>query len=103
MQKYQVLRLGKKPLTAKCWSLWILFLTGFVTLQEFKNALKEDTVDYAVYTANIKRKRPAPRKGVRYGRIIGGDDDEDYSDEEWGGGARKLSNSGRKSYSSRRR
>ncbi|XP_006482736.1 sister chromatid cohesion protein SCC2 isoform X3 [Citrus sinensis] len=71
--------------------------------QEFKNALKEDTVDYAVYTANIKRKRPAPRKGVRYGRIIGGDDDEDYSDEEWGGGARKLSNSGRKSYSSRRR
>ncbi|KAH9740318.1 Sister chromatid cohesion protein SCC2 [Citrus sinensis] len=71
--------------------------------QEFKNALKEDTVDYAVYTANIKRKRPAPRKGVRYGRIIGGDDDEDYSDEEWGGGARKLSNSGRKSYSCRRR
>lgn len=71
--------------------------------QEFKNALKEDTVDYAVYTANIKRKRPTPRKGVRSGRIIGGDDDDDYSDEEWAGGPRRLSNSGRKSYGARRR
>lgn len=80
----------------------MLFLTGFVTPQEFKNALKEDTVDYAVYTANIKRKRPTPRKGVRSGRIMCGDDD-DYSDEEWAGGPRRLSNSGRKSYSARRR
>ncbi|CAI0454365.1 unnamed protein product [Linum tenue] len=30
--------------------------------QDLKNALKEDTVDYATYTANIKRKRPTPRK-----------------------------------------
>ncbi|CAI0388147.1 unnamed protein product [Linum tenue] len=30
--------------------------------QDLKNALKEDTVDYATYTANINRKRPTPRK-----------------------------------------
>ncbi|XP_044468075.1 sister chromatid cohesion protein SCC2-like [Mangifera indica] len=35
--------------------------------QEFKNALKEDTIDYSVYTANIKKKRPTPRKGPRSG------------------------------------
>ncbi|KAL5741371.1 hypothetical protein ACOSP7_028103 [Xanthoceras sorbifolium] len=69
--------------------------------QEYKNALREDTIDYAVYTANIKRKRPTPRKSK--GRMAVGDDDDDYSDEEWTGGARRLSNIGRKSYSSRRR
>ncbi|KAF2313653.1 hypothetical protein GH714_012604 [Hevea brasiliensis] len=30
--------------------------------QELKSALKEDAVDYSTYTANIKRKRPTPRK-----------------------------------------
>ncbi|KAA8530427.1 hypothetical protein F0562_005136 [Nyssa sinensis] len=37
--------------------------------QEFKIALKEDTVDYSIYTANIKRKRPPPRRGGKSGRM----------------------------------
>ncbi|TXG57919.1 hypothetical protein EZV62_015748 [Acer yangbiense] len=49
--------------------------------QEFKHALREDTIDYSVYTANIKRKRPTPRKSK--GRM---GDDEEYSDEEWNSG-----------------
>lgn len=57
--------------------------------QEFKNALREDTVDYSTYTANIKRKRPTPRKGAR-GRPA---DDPDDDDEEWAG-ARRLNFSG---------
>ncbi|KAK3212439.1 hypothetical protein Dsin_017145 [Dipteronia sinensis] len=69
--------------------------------QEFKHALREDTIDYSVYTANIKRKRPTPRKSK--GRMGGGGDDDEYSDEERNGGVRRVSNSGRKSYSSRRR
>nr|GLL18743.1 nipped-B-like protein isoform X1 [Ipomoea trifida] len=60
--------------------------------QDFKNAMKEDTVDYSIYTANIKRKRPPPKRGGRSGRM-GGDDYED-DDEDWTGGVRKLNNSG---------
>ncbi|GKV08789.1 hypothetical protein SLEP1_g20372 [Rubroshorea leprosula] len=63
--------------------------------QEFKNALKEDTVDYSTYTANIKRKRPAPRRGAK-GRV----DDEDGDDDEWAV-ARRLSYGGRKGNNSR--
>ncbi|KAJ8750135.1 hypothetical protein K2173_014050 [Erythroxylum novogranatense] len=55
--------------------------------QEFKNALKEDAVDYTTYTANIKRKRPTPRK--KSGRAMGDDDDDD-DDVDWTGGARRL-------------
>ncbi|CAK7338590.1 unnamed protein product [Dovyalis caffra] len=66
--------------------------------QEFKGALKEDTVDYSTYTANIKRKRPTPRK-VKAGHMMG-DDDDDYDDEDWAGGGRRLG-SGRKGNSSR--
>ncbi|KAE9612620.1 putative chromatin regulator PHD family [Lupinus albus] len=68
--------------------------------QEFKNALKEDTVDYSLYTANIKRKRPTPsrptssRKTRRSGYMAGGDYDEGDYDEDWGGSARKLNFSG---------
>lgn len=52
--------------------------------------MKEDTVDYSVYTANIKRKRPAPRRGVKSGRVIGGaDEDENDDDEDWTGGRRQ--------------
>ncbi|CAL5393624.1 unnamed protein product [Camellia sinensis] len=37
----------------------------FESLQtEFKTALKEDTVDYSTYTANIKRRRPPSRRGM---------------------------------------
>ncbi|XP_071913172.1 sister chromatid cohesion protein SCC2-like isoform X1 [Coffea arabica] len=71
--------------------------------QEFKNALKEDTVDYSTYTANIKRKRPPPRRGGRSGRTMGGDDEDDENDEDWGSAMRRLSNSGRKAYNSRSR
>ncbi|GFY86985.1 PHD finger family protein [Actinidia rufa] len=70
--------------------------------QEFKNALKEDTVDYSIYTANIKRKRPPSRRGGRSGRMAGRDDDDD-EDDDWGSGARRPNNSGRKSNSSRGR
>ncbi|OMO73252.1 Zinc finger, PHD-type [Corchorus capsularis] len=69
--------------------------------QEYKNALREDTIDYAIYTANIKRKRPNPRRGGRAGRATAVDEDDDYDDEEWTGSARRLSNSGRKSYGGR--
>ncbi|KAB5516460.1 hypothetical protein DKX38_027108 [Salix brachista] len=68
--------------------------------QEFKGALKEDTVDYSTYTANIKRKRPTPRK-VKSGRVMGDDDDED-NDEDWAAGGRRLA-SARKGNSSRSR
>ncbi|KAI9121027.1 hypothetical protein K1719_008060 [Acacia pycnantha] len=66
--------------------------------QEFKIALKEDTVDYSLYTANIKRKRPTPRKGRKSGYMTGagGDDEEEDDDEDWTGGIRKLNSSGRK-------
>lgn len=72
----------------------------FVIAQEFKGALKEDTVDYSTYTANIKRKRPAPRK-VKSGRVMG-DDEDDEEDEDWASGGRRLA-SGRKGNSSRSR
>lgn len=67
-------------------------------MQEFKTALREDTMDYTTYSANIKRKRPTPRssRGGRgtQERFDDGDDDED--DEDWTGGARRLSFSGQK-------
>ncbi|KAL4568534.1 hypothetical protein LXL04_024148 [Taraxacum kok-saghyz] len=60
--------------------------------QEFKNALREDTVDYSVYTANIKRKRPPGRKpGYTKAipiRMNNEDDDDDDDDENWGSGTR---------------
>ncbi|XP_058184764.1 sister chromatid cohesion protein SCC2 isoform X1 [Rhododendron vialii] len=66
--------------------------------QEFKTALKEDTVDYSTYTANIKRKRPPPsRRGGRSGRMAGRDDEDYDDDEDWGSGVRRPNNSGRKS------
>ncbi|KAG4926506.1 hypothetical protein JHK85_052992 [Glycine max] len=70
--------------------------------QEFKHALREDTVDYSHYTANIKRKRPTTtprrvqvRKPVYVaGGYDNGDDDEDYTG---GSATRKISFSGRRS------
>ncbi|XP_065632831.1 sister chromatid cohesion protein SCC2 isoform X2 [Quercus suber] len=67
--------------------------------QEFKNALKEDAIDYSIYTANIKRKRPTPRKGRK--SVYGGGDEDDIDDEDWTGGVRRLSNSGRRGNSNR--
>eukprot|EP00257_Ricinus_communis_P019908 XP_015579021.1 sister chromatid cohesion protein SCC2 [Ricinus communis] len=68
--------------------------------QEFKSALKEDAVDYTTYTANIKRKRPTPRK-TKHGRMNGVDDDDEDDDADWTGGVRRVSNSGRRSNNSR--
>lgn len=60
--------------------------------QEFKNGLREDTVDYSTYTANIKRKR-APSRGGRSGRMMGrGDEDYEDDDEDY---------TGRRNYSGR--
>lgn len=70
--------------------------------QEFKNALKEDTVDYSTYTTNIKRKRPTPRKVGRNRRLTDRDN-EDTSDEDWAGGSKRLSNSGGRSRGARQR
>ncbi|KAF7851562.1 hypothetical protein BT93_L3652 [Corymbia citriodora subsp. variegata] len=69
--------------------------------QEFKSALREDTVDYSAYTANIKPKRPASRRGSR--RVGGGDDDDDEDDNNWSGGRVRLTNSGRRVTRSRLR
>ncbi|XP_015879861.3 sister chromatid cohesion protein SCC2 [Ziziphus jujuba] len=72
--------------------------------QEFKNALREDAIDYSTYTANInKRKRPTPRKGRKAGQMTGGDEEDDDDDEDWSGGVRRLSNSGRRGPSTRSR
>ncbi|KAI3866659.1 hypothetical protein MKW92_002805 [Papaver armeniacum] len=53
--------------------------------QEFKAALKEDIMDYSMYTSNIKRKCPPARssRGGRSGRETGyydEEEDEDYDD-----------------------
>ncbi|KAK3409227.1 hypothetical protein EUGRSUZ_J01370 [Eucalyptus grandis] len=69
--------------------------------QEFKIALREDTIDYSAYTANIKPKRPASRRGSR--RVGGGDDDDDEDDDNWSGGRVRLTNSGRRVTRSRLR
>ncbi|CAH9092561.1 unnamed protein product [Cuscuta epithymum] len=69
--------------------------------QDFKNAMKEDTLDYAIYTANIKRKRPSrstPRKRPGRSRQIGdGDDSDNEDDDDWmGSGARRKNSITRK-------
>lgn len=102
IQRYQVecaMILG--PILLSCSFHWPdqFSLTGFLTAQEFKNALKEDAIDYSIYTANIKRKRPTPRKGRK--SVYGGGDEDDIDDEEWTGGVRRLSNSGRRGNSNR--
>ncbi|XP_057521747.1 sister chromatid cohesion protein SCC2 isoform X2 [Amaranthus tricolor] len=56
--------------------------------QEFKNALREDTVDYSTYSANIKRKRPPSRRGGKAVRMMERDYDDDDDDEDWTRGRR---------------
>lgn len=80
--------------------------------QEFKNALKEDTVDYSVYTANIKRKKPPGRRSTST-KVVGaartngvtnnGDPDDDSDDENWGSGTRIASGGRRGGISTRSR
>ncbi|KAK1438915.1 hypothetical protein QVD17_04727 [Tagetes erecta] len=70
--------------------------------QEFKNALREDTIDYSVYTANIKRKRPPgrPRSITKAAAVYinggGNNDDGDDDDETWGSGTRISASGGRR-------
>ncbi|XP_065855579.1 sister chromatid cohesion protein SCC2 isoform X2 [Euphorbia lathyris] len=68
--------------------------------QDFKVALKEDALDYTSYTANIKRKRPTPKKmkQVPVRTNMNADDDDD---EERTGGARRVGVSARKGSNSR--
>ncbi|XP_073147222.1 sister chromatid cohesion protein SCC2 isoform X2 [Henckelia pumila] len=63
--------------------------------QDFKNALKEDTVDYSTYTANIKRKRPHIRRGGKASRMADAEDEDDNDDENWTG-MNRINRSGKK-------
>ncbi|XP_019084191.1 PREDICTED: nipped-B-like protein [Camelina sativa] len=72
--------------------------------QEFKNAMREDTVDFTIYSASFKRKRPTPRKTSRSAKKAVAynedDEDDDEDDRGWhGGGGRGASR--RLSYSTR--
>ncbi|KAL0450479.1 UNVERIFIED_CONTAM: Sister chromatid cohesion protein SCC2 [Sesamum latifolium] len=71
--------------------------------QDFKNALREDTIDYSTYTANIKRKRPPPRRGGKAARVLDLDDEYDEDDENWVNGVSRLNKSGRRGSNSRSR
>ncbi|KAI4375279.1 hypothetical protein MLD38_013167 [Melastoma candidum] len=64
--------------------------------QEFKSALKEDTVDYAAYTANIKPKRPASRRGPRRTSGVAAGDDNDDFDDNWSTKVRMNTSGGRR-------
>lgn len=70
---------------------FIIFFIYFV-LQEFKNAMREDTVDFTIYSSNVKRKRPTPRKTSRSAKkpvaYNEDDDDDDDDDRGWHGGGR---------------
>jgi cohesin loading factor subunit SCC2 len=62
--------------------------------------LREDTMDFGVYSATVQRKRPTPRSSSRVRRTApasvtrvrggGGGDDDNTDDEDWAGGARVL-------------
>ena len=58
-------------------------------MQEFERLLRKDTVNYAPYRANAKRKRPTPRS-LRDGKGLWdkGEDDEHGQDDndDWTGG-----------------
>ncbi|WCJ25615.1 PHD finger family protein [Euphorbia peplus] len=81
--------------------------------QDFKGALKEDALDYTSYTANIKRKRPTPRKPKNvptnanmnaYDDGDGEDDDDgddDGDDDLWMGGAQNVGGSARRGSNAR--
>ncbi|CAN6170545.1 unnamed protein product [Urochloa humidicola] len=69
--------------------------------QDFKTVLREDSMDFGVYTPSVQRKRPTPRSTSRVRRTAttsvtrarGGGrvgDDDDTDDDDWTGGARVL-------------
>ncbi|KAL6013453.1 hypothetical protein ACLOJK_003951 [Asimina triloba] len=70
---------------------------------DFKASLKDDTIDYSAYTANIKRKRPPARSSRgKYARETGNDEDDDYEDGDWNPAYRRLNGSGQKANGGRR-
>ncbi|KAL6880324.1 hypothetical protein ACP4OV_011889 [Aristida adscensionis] len=67
--------------------------------QDFKTLLREDTMDFGVYTATVQKKRPTPRNSSRVRKTAapvtrarggGGRDDDDTDDDDWTGGPRML-------------
>uniref|UniRef100_A0A0A9EA50 Uncharacterized protein n=1 Tax=Arundo donax TaxID=35708 RepID=A0A0A9EA50_ARUDO len=65
--------------------------------QDFKTVLREDAMDFSVYTASVQKKRPTPRSSMRVRKTAitrvrggGGGDDDDTDDEDWTGGPRVL-------------
>ncbi|RLN34829.1 nipped-B-like protein B isoform X2 [Panicum miliaceum] len=68
--------------------------------QDFKTVLREDSMDFGVYTPPVQRKRPTPRSTSRVRRTAatsvtrarggGRGDDDDTDDDDWAGGARVL-------------
>ncbi|KQK21203.1 hypothetical protein BRADI_1g59325v3 [Brachypodium distachyon] len=74
--------------------------------QDFKTLLREDAMDYVMYTAaTVQKKRPTPRSSSKVRKPVpvtrgrggggrgrgGGDDDgHDTDDDEWSGGPRML-------------
>ncbi|CAN6209133.1 unnamed protein product [Urochloa humidicola] len=69
--------------------------------QDFETVLREDSMDFSVYTPSVQRKRPTPKSTSRVRRTVttsvtrargggrGGDDD-DTDDDDWTGGPRVL-------------
>ncbi|KAL0681088.1 hypothetical protein Bca4012_047935 [Brassica carinata] len=74
--------------------------------QEFKNAMREDTLDYTIYSSNVKRKRPTPRKSSRSAKkaVAYNEDDDDEDDDDdrgWNGGGGRGMTARRLNYSTR--
>ena len=83
----------------------IILLHSTSLLQEFKNAMREDTLDYTIYSSNVKRKRPTPRKSSRSAKKAVAynedDDDDDDGDRGWNGGGSSGMTARRLNYSTR--
>uniref|UniRef100_K3ZPX8 Sister chromatid cohesion protein n=1 Tax=Setaria italica TaxID=4555 RepID=K3ZPX8_SETIT len=69
--------------------------------QDFKTVLREDSMDFGMYTPSVQRKRPTPRSTSRVRRTAAtsvtrargggrGGDDDDTDDDDWTGGPRVL-------------
>ncbi|PIA63024.1 hypothetical protein AQUCO_00200800v1, partial [Aquilegia coerulea] len=69
--------------------------------QEFKVALREDTVDYSIYSAKRKRSAQRNSRGGKTGPEMGGSDEEE-DDQERTAKQQRLSSSGSKGSSSRK-
>ncbi|KAJ4812552.1 Nipped-B-like protein [Rhynchospora pubera] len=58
--------------------------------QEYKTVLRDDSIDYAIYTASIPKKRQTPRNPrVRKSAVVRDDEEED-EDDDWIRGPRNL-------------